>query len=161
MAATGLSSLPRDSSTPRPKVNDASPGGTKGPTGVGDGLPARSNSTENSDTSSIWRDTLSRGEEPKEPAEIPQTSPPQIIVEPVSPPSPKQRRVDLRIRVSEEGISDLRLYQNGVAVQGDLRRNGKDPGNERGAGEWPKPDLRPGGTARQHRWSIESARPRL
>ncbi len=93
--------------------------------GVGDALPARLEQYREQRHVFDLVDSLSRGEEPKEPAVVPQTSPPQIIVEPISPPSPKQRRVDLRIRVSEEGLSDLRLYQNGVAVAGDLRRKGK------------------------------------
>ena len=97
----------------------------EGTNGVGDELPAHLEQYRERRHVFDLGDTLSRGEEPKEPAEIPLSSPPQIIVEPVSPPSPKQRRVDLRIRVSEEGISDLRLYQNGVAVQGGLRRNGR------------------------------------
>jgi WD40 repeat protein/uncharacterized caspase-like protein len=97
-------------------------GGTRG---LGDGLPARLEQYRERRHVFDLADILSRGEEPKEPEEISQSSPPQIIVEPVSPPSPKQRRVNLKIRVSEEGISDLRLYQNGVAVQGDLKRHGK------------------------------------
>ena len=70
-------------------------------------------------------DVLGRAEEPKEPMKVPQSNPPQVVVELVSPPGPIKRRVDLRIRVNEEGISDLRLYQNGVAVPGDLRGKGK------------------------------------
>ncbi len=71
-------------------------------------------------------ETLSRGEDPKPPAVVPESRPPQVVLEPVSAPTPKRRQVDLQIRLSEAGITDLRLYHNGVAVSGDLKREGRD-----------------------------------
>jgi WD40 repeat protein len=70
-------------------------------------------------------ETLSRGEDPKPLARMPEARPPQLILEPVSAPSPRRRQVDLRIRLSEAGITDLRLYHNGVAVFGDLKPVGR------------------------------------
>ena len=70
-------------------------------------------------------ETLSRGEDPKPPARLPEAPPPQVVVEPVSDPGPKARQVDFKIRLSDEGIVDLRLYQNGVAVLGDLKPEGR------------------------------------
>jgi hypothetical protein len=66
-------------------------------------------------------ETLSRGEDPTPPARLPAAPPPQVMLEPVTTPSPKRRQVDLRIRLNEPGITDLRLYHNGVAVAGDLK----------------------------------------
>jgi WD40 repeat protein len=66
---------------------------------------------------------LGRGEDVKESSKVPQTDPPTIRIEPVSTPTPKQRRVDLRIRFTRD-ISNIRLYQNGVAVAGDLKPAG-------------------------------------
>jgi WD40 repeat protein/uncharacterized caspase-like protein len=98
--------------------------------GVGDPLPPRLEQYRK------WRhvfdlsNILARGEEPKAegelggPAILPRNTPPEIEIEPTSTPSPKQRQVDLKIRVGKDGLSDLRLYHNGVAVQGDLKLAG-------------------------------------
>jgi len=69
-------------------------------------------------------ETLSRGEDPKPPARVPDARPPQVILEPVSPRGLKRRQVDVQIRLSETGITDLRLYHNGVAVFSDLKPDG-------------------------------------
>ena len=70
-------------------------------------------------------ETLNRGEDPKPPALVPKARPPQVILEPVSASGPGRRQVDLQIRLSEAGITDLRLYHNGVAVFGDLKPEGR------------------------------------
>ena len=56
---------------------------------------------------------------------MPRARPPQVILEPPSSRGPGRRQVDLQIRLSEAGITDLRLYHNGVAVLGDLRPEGR------------------------------------
>ena len=70
-------------------------------------------------------ETLSQGEDPRPPARVPEARPPQLILEPVATPGPGRRQVDLQIRLSEAGITDLRLYHNGVAVFGDLKPDGR------------------------------------
>ncbi len=65
--------------------------------------------------------TLSHGEDPTAPARVPEAPPPQLILEPVSTLGPGRRQVDVQIRVSEAGITDLRLYHNGVAVFADQK----------------------------------------
>ena len=70
-------------------------------------------------------ETLSRGENPRPPALVPEARPPQVILEPVLAAGPRRRQVDLRINLSETAITDLRLYHNGVAVLGDLKPKGR------------------------------------
>jgi WD40 repeat protein len=57
---------------------------------------------------------------------LPSKAPPQIQIEPVSALDPSRRDVELRIRLSDAKITDLRLYQNGVAVNGDLKPTGTE-----------------------------------
>ncbi|MDR3618400.1 MAG: caspase family protein [Paludisphaera borealis] len=66
-------------------------------------------------------DSLSQAKDVLSSAEIPAGKPPRIELEPVAAISPKQRRVDLAIRLSDPAVTDLRLYHNGVAVAGDLK----------------------------------------
>ena len=66
-------------------------------------------------------ETLSRGEDPKPPARVPEAPPPQVILEPAvdsGPGTPTGRPADPSERA---GITDLRLYHNGVAVFADLK----------------------------------------
>jgi len=65
-------------------------------------------------------DTLSQGLDPQLPNRALKNRPPMITLEPSSPPSRKQRQVELKITLSEAGITGLSLYQNGVAIRGDL-----------------------------------------
>jgi WD40 repeat protein len=98
--------------------------------GVGDPLPPRLEQYRKSHHVFDLADLLSRGEQAVAPAEVdgrsplPKNLPPEIVIEPVSPPGPRQRRVDLKIRVNGQGLSDLRLYHNGAAVQGGLKLDG-------------------------------------
>jgi len=56
---------------------------------------------------------------------VPEARPPQVLLEPVLAAGPRRRKVDLQIHLSETGITDLRLYHNGVAVFGDLKPKGR------------------------------------
>jgi hypothetical protein len=67
-------------------------------------------------------DRLSQAEEVVSPAEVPRGGPPRIEIEPVAEIGPKQRRVELTIRLSDPAATDLRLYHNGVAVPSALKR---------------------------------------
>jgi WD40 repeat protein len=66
-------------------------------------------------------ETLSRAENPKPPTLVPSARPPRIILEPVAPGNPRRRQVELKVRLSDPRITDLRLYHNGVGVPGDLK----------------------------------------
>ena len=102
-------------------------------------------------------ETLSHGEDPRPPARVPEAPPPQLILEPVSTLGPGRRQVDVQIRVSEAGITDLRLYHNGVAVFADQKPGDRTVNGDPHAGQWPQPNLCPGWTRGKHRRPLEGA----
>ena len=66
-------------------------------------------------------------EKPLGPAPRPvEAAPPQLALERVTPQHAKQRLVDLRIRLSDPEVTDVRLYHNGVAVNAGLKPSGKN-----------------------------------
>jgi hypothetical protein len=90
--------------------------------GVGDGLVARLDQLAGRFRVLDLADTLSRGAAPEAPSrDMP--APPQVVLEPVAPPSPRQRQVAVRARLSEPGAR-LRIYHNGVPVPADLQADG-------------------------------------
>jgi WD40 repeat protein len=61
-------------------------------------------------------ESLCRGEDPKPPALVSGARPPQVMLEPASASGPLKRQVEFLVRLSEPGISDVRIFHNGVAV---------------------------------------------
>ena len=91
--------------------------------GEGDGLIARLDQLGRRFRVIELANTLSRGDTPEAPKWNRSDAPPQLVLELVSGPGPKKREVTLRARLSEPG-SELRLYHNGVPVQGGLPPSG-------------------------------------
>ncbi|MDG3005780.1 caspase family protein [Paludisphaera mucosa] len=69
---------------------------------------------------------LARAEDVVPPEAIPVGKPPRIELEPVAEVGPKDRRVELAIRLSDPDVEDLRLYHNGVPIPGELKREGRE-----------------------------------
>ncbi|CAN5787410.1 hypothetical protein BH23PLA1_BH23PLA1_03500 [soil metagenome] len=67
---------------------------------------------------------LRAGERPESPPRLAEP-PPQLVIEPILPPDPRQRTVELSLALGGEDLSDLRIYHNGVAVRGDLAADGR------------------------------------
>lgn len=57
-------------------------------------------------------------------AAIPAGKPPRIELGPVAEFDPKRRRVDLEVRLDDPEVDEVRLYQNGIPIPGDLKREG-------------------------------------
>ncbi len=68
-------------------------------------------------------DRLARAEDVPA-AAIPAGKPARVELEPIVAFDPKKRRVELEVRLDDPDVEDVRLYQNGVAIPGELRREG-------------------------------------
>jgi WD40 repeat protein len=74
-------------------------------------------------------DSLRQGIRPKAP-DFPRDPPPRLSIDAPARPAQKERVVPLTISLSEPGLANLRLYQNGVPVQTEVDL-GVKPGTRR------------------------------